>query len=251
MNHLKLLIVIGLIGLSSALAAAEPTDKPDAKMQRVTDLLSSRLGGAQVARVEETPVDGIYQTRFGSKFAYLSSDGRYVFVGDLIDLQSQTNLTEESRRGIARQALDAFDVNDLTVFPAQGTTKTVLNVFTDTSCPYCRKLHEEVPELQKAGIEVRYFPFPRGGARGPGYAELKQVWCGENRQVTMDIVKGVSVGDLPKGDCENADVVDRGYTLGNEIGVEGTPALFTSSGVKIEGYVPYAKLIPMLLSPAN
>ena len=140
------------------------------------------------------------------------------------------------------------NVDDLVVYPATGTTNAVLNVFTDTSCPYCKKLHEEVPELQKAGIEVRYFPFPRGGNRGPGYDQLRKVWCGADRLKTMDIIKGVDTGDLPTGNCAKAAIVDRGYELGNVIGVSGTPALFTESGQKIEGYVPYAQLIPMLLS---
>ncbi len=214
----------------------------------MTRLLQSRLNNVPVETPVATPVEGIYQTRFGSKFAYITGDGRYVLIGDMIDLQSQVNLTELSRREIALDAINEFPVKDLVVFPAEGETKRVLNVFTDSSCPYCRKLHEEVPYLQKAGIEVRYFPFPRGGQRGPGYQELRQVWCGKDRPKSMDIVKGVDSGDLANAECSDGAIVDRGYNLGNEVGVSGTPALFTSTGRKLDGYVPYQQLIPMLLS---
>ncbi len=247
MNPLKIFLTAGLLTCSSLVSAA---DKP-ADTKQMTELLKARLGGVEVADATATPAEGIYQTRFGSKFAYLAGNGRYVFIGDMIDLQSQVNLTELSRRDVAKQEIDKMAVEDLAVYPAINDTKQVLNVFTDTSCPYCKKLHEEVPELQKAGIEVRYIPFPRGGSRGPGYTSLKQVWCGKDKAQTMNIAKDIEQGELPSADCEKASVVDQGYILGNRLGVTGTPALFTESGQKFDGYVPYKQLIPMLLSPGS
>lgn len=256
MNHFKLYLAAALVTCLSFNISAEPGKSEPGKgmskaSQDITQLLKSRLGGVAVSEARETPAEGIYQTQFGSKFAYLTGNGRYVFVGDMIDLQSQVNLTEMSRRTIAKELIDAFEVGDLAVFPAGGETQKVLNIFTDTSCPYCTKIHKEVPELQKAGIEVRYFPFPRGGERGPGYAELKKVWCGDNLANTMDIAKGIVEGTLPAGSCEKASVVDQGYALGNKIGVGGTPALFTEDGQKIEGYVPFDQLIPMVLNSGS
>ena len=238
-------IAAGLLTFMSVSYAAESAEKTD-----VTEVLKSRLGGSvEVSEPMDTPVEGVYQTQFGSKIAYLSGDGRYIIIGDMIDLQTQENLTELSRRTVSKAVLDKVAINNLAVFPSStGETNAVLNVFTDTSCPYCKKLHEEVPDLQKAGIEVRYFPFPRGGARGPGYQVLKQVWCGKDKAQTMDIAKEVQSGDLPSADCEQAKFVDVGYNIGNELGVTGTPALFTADGQKIDGYVPSAKLIPMLIN---
>jgi thiol:disulfide interchange protein DsbC len=248
MKSIKLMISAGLIACAaSVLPVHADTDKSEINPQ-MTDLLKSRLGSLDVGKPVATPVEGIYQTQFGSKFGYLTGGGRYVFIGDLIDLQSQTNLTQVARQGVAKNALTTMPVSELAVFPAKNETKAILNVFTDTSCPYCKKLHEEVPELQKAGIEVRYFPFPRGGKRGPGYQDLKEVWCSEDRAMAMDVAKEVKTGDLSDGSCAEATLVDKGYALGNEVGVTGTPALFTASGRKFDGYVPYQKLIPMLLS---
>jgi thiol:disulfide interchange protein DsbC len=248
MKSIKLIIGAGILAcVSSVLSVHAESDKSEINPQ-MTNLLKSRLGNMEVGKPVTTPVDGIYQTQFGSKFAYLTGDGRYVLIGDMIDLQSQTNLTEIARQGIAKKALATMPAAELAVFPAMSETKAVLNVFTDTSCPYCKKLHEEVPELQKAGIEVRYFPFPRGGKRGPGYQDLKQVWCSDDRAKAMDIAKEISKGELSDGSCAKANLVDKGYDLGNQVGVTGTPALFTASGRKFDGYVPYQKLIPMLLS---
>ena len=38
------------------------------------------------------------------------------------------------------------------------------------------------------------------------------------------------------------------YLLGNRIGVNGTPALYSSDGGKFNGYVPYQQLIPQLIN---
>ena len=241
MNNFKLLLAAGLLSSMTASFAAENAD--------IAKLLKLRLGfSAEVSDPVETPAKGLYQTKFGSKYGYLAGNGRYIIIGDMIDLETQENLTEVARRSINKEVIDKVAVTNLAVYPSSiDQTKAVLNVFTDTSCPYCKKLHEEVPDLQKAGIEVRYFPFPRGGARGPGYSTLKQVWCGKDKAKTMNIAKEVETGILPAADCAEAKFVDESYNLGNQVGVAGTPALFTADGQKIEGYVPSAKLIPMLL----
>lgn len=244
MKQMKYYMVAGLLSCATSSYADEGSVSAD-----ITRLLQARLGSSAIVDAQKTPADGVYQTQFGSKIAYLTGNGRYIIMGDMIDLQTQVNLTEFSRRALSKQVIDEVALDDLAVFPSTSAeTRAVLNIFTDTSCPYCKKMHEEVPDLQKAGIEVRYFPFPRGGARGPGYQTLKQVWCGKDKARTMDIAKEIEKGVLPAADCEQAKFVDVGYQVGNQLGVTGTPALFTGEGEKIDGYVPSDKLIPMLLN---
>lgn len=235
----SLLLLIGL-----ALQAAEqPTD------EELTRLLRLRLGTDNIAPPAETGIDGVYMTRFGNKFAYLIDGGRYVFIGDLVDLEEARNLTEISRRDLVVDELAAFDVDKRIVFPAEGDEKAVLAVFTDTSCGYCQQLHREIGYLQEAGISVHYYPFPRGGKRGPGYHDLRQVWCSDDRQSAISIAKGSESGSLDASeDCDAAQSVDDGYLLGNRLGINGTPSLFASDGARFNGYVPYQELIPQLLN---
>ena len=135
------------------------------------------------------------------------------------------------------------------MFPAVDEELAVLNVFTDTSCGYCQQLHKEVGHLQEAGISVHYYPYPRGGSRGPGYRDLKQVWCADDPRAAMGIAKGVDPGSLDgKTDCAAAEFVDEGYRLGALLGLQGTPALYSQQGTAFAGYVPYQRLIPQLLN---
>ncbi len=227
---------------SSAFAA-------DVDEEALMRLLKLRLGTDQVAPPEETGIKGVYQTRFGNKFAYLIEGGRYVFIGDLVDLQEARNLTEVSRRALVVEELAGFEESRRVIYPAEGEEKAVLSVFTDTSCGYCQRLHSEVKYLQEAGISVHYYPYPRGGNRGPGYSDLRKVWCADDQLEAMNIAKGTESGTLAVqgDDCEAATSVDQGYVLGNRIGVNGTPALYSADGTLFNGYVPYQQLIPQLL----
>jgi len=230
-----------MLSISFAYAAEE-------SLEDMTRLLKLRLGTDVVDTPVATGIEGVYQTRFGSKFAYLIEGGRYVFIGDLVDLEKAQNLTEGSRRALVTQELASFSEEKLIVFPADNEELAVLNVFTDTSCGYCQKLHTEVKYLQQAGISVHYIPYPRGGSRGPGYSDLRKVWCADDKLAAMSVAKGAAAGSLAaSGDCESARYVDEGYELGNRVGVTGTPALYAADGTKFNGYVPYEQLIPQLV----
>ncbi len=241
-----LTLACGLFFSMSMSFVAANEEAPDVDMTR---LLKLRLGTDQVTTPVATGVEGVYQTRFGNKFAYLIEGGRYVFIGDMVDLKLARNMTELSRRDLVVEALASYGKEKKIVYPALDEELAVLNVFTDTSCPYCKKLHEEVKYLQQAGISVHYYPYPRGGARGPGYSNMRRVWCADDRVEAMNIAKGTVAGTLsPSEDCASAGYVDDGYVLGNDIGVTGTPALYTSNGTKFNGYVPYKELIPQLIN---
>jgi thiol:disulfide interchange protein DsbC len=237
-------LLAGLLCLSFtpfAIAADEATEE-------MTRLLKLRLGTDDIDTPVATGVDGVYQTRFGNKFAYLIEGGRYVFIGDLIDLKTARNMTEISRRETVVEALANFGAEKQIVYPAVDEELAVLSVFTDTSCGYCQRLHKEVKYLQEAGISVHYFAFPRGGNRGPGYSDLRKVWCSADQLEAMSIAKGAKSGTLSADtDCDAGQFVDDGFALGNQIGVTGTPALYASDGTKFNGYVPYKQLIPQLI----
>ena len=241
-------LVAGLICLFAIPYAGAAEDSPKESIEDMTRLLKMRLGTDEIQTPVPTGVEGVYQTRFGNKIGYLIEGGRYVFIGDLIDLKTAHNMTESSRREMIVDALASFAADKQIVFPAIDEELAVLNVFTDTSCGYCQKLHKEVKYLQQAGISVHYYPFPRGGARGPGYSDLRKVWCADDKLAAMSIAKGAQAGTLSAtSDCESAQYVDEGYVLGNQIGVTGTPALYASDGTKFNGYVPYEQLIPQLI----
>ena len=83
----------------------------------------------------------MYGKQTSSDYVYLSEDGRHAFVGSLVNLETDANLTEDGKGRDRLQALAAFPDTNRVVYLAQGQEKARLAVFTDTSCGYCRKLH--------------------------------------------------------------------------------------------------------------
>jgi len=198
-----------------------------------------------------TPVTGIYEVKAGNQFIYIDNTGRYGFVGNLIDLGTGESLTE-AKQSIERTAkITAFSDDDKVVFKADGDRKSYIDVFTDTTCPYCRKLHAEVPELRAAGVTVRYLPFPRGGKNSQGDRELRSVWCASDPVQSMHLAKTQLVIPENDGSCQKANAVTHGYQLGIELGVRGTPAIVLPDGTMIQGYRPHKDLVAALGLEAN
>lgn len=200
----------------------------------------------EIGEPEPTPIEGVYGVAAGSRYVFLDESGRYAFTGDLIDLETRRNLGEQRLGAMRLNRLKEFTDDDKVIFPAIGEQRAHLDIFTDTTCPYCRQLHREVPDLQAAGVSVRYLPFPREGSSGQGYEELRSVWCSDDRQAAMSEAK--LEGDYQSGDtdCAAGDLVDSGYRLGLDIGVNGTPAIILPDGRMIPGYQTHARLLDAL-----
>jgi len=197
---------------------------------------------------ESTPVDGIFRVRVGGGYVYLTGDGRHAFTGDLLDLVTGENLTEARRNGDRLAAVAAFPDAELLVLPAEGEERARIHVFTDSTCPYCRKLHQEAPALRDAGVTIAYIPFPRGGPGGPGYQDLRSVWCADDPAKAFDIAAGTADGQLAtaQSDCVAAKAVDAGFRLGAGLGIQGTPTIVLPSGAELPGYLETPKLLKQL-----
>ncbi|WP_305857292.1 DsbC family protein [Balneatrix alpica] len=207
--------------------------------------LDKAYPGLPINSVQSAPMPGLFEVSLGTgDVLYTTENGEYFVVGNLYQVTEQgfNNLTE-ARQNQERQALlKELDANEAVVYPAKGEVKARLHVFTDVDCGYCRKLHKEIPELNAAGVEVRYLAFPRTGINSPTYHTMVSVWCAKDQQQAMDLAKA---GKQPeKLSCDNP--VAKHYMLGKQMGVTGTPALVFENGELVPGYMPAANLLQAL-----
>jgi thiol:disulfide interchange protein DsbC len=213
----------------------------------LTALLSGRLGqGSALSAPAPTPLDGVFVVKAGEDYLYLVDNGRYALLGDLVNLETGANHTETLRSQDRLAALERFPAEDMIVFEAWDEARANLTVLTDTTCPFCRRLHAELPELQAEGVTVRYVPFPRGGETGPGYAELRSVWCAEDRVAAANEAMQPGIQTVNDGRCARASAVDAGHRLGTSIQLRGTPGILLPDGRLIQGYRPAAELLQAL-----
>lgn len=60
-----------------------------------------------------------------------------------------------------------------------------LLVFTDITCGYCHKLHEEMKDYNALGITVRYLAFPRQGLESQAEQDMKSIWCAKDKNKSV------------------------------------------------------------------
>ena len=188
--------------------------------------------------ISTSPVDGWYTVQKGQIIAYVSADGRFLMQGDLIDLDTSTNLTEASRNTVRRELVAALRDDESILFAPEETRHSV-TVFTDIDCTYCRKLHNEIQGYMDRGIAVRYVLYPRNGQRSRAWNTSENVWCAKDRNGALTAAKADR--KFTTTSCD-ASMVARHYKLGQDIGLTGTPAIILEDGTLVSGYLPPAQL---------
>ena len=231
---LPLLLAASVLFSTSGASAGEPVSKPVADKLRAA--LENPAMGLKVATVESSEIDGLYEVQFeNGPMVYATPNGDHFILGDLFAVQGgeYVNLAEKRRDGERADRLAAIDRSDMIVFSPEGKPRASIAVFTDVTCFYCQKLHREVPELNKRGVEVRYLAYPRGGVGSDGYKQLVSAWCAKDPQDTLTRLKNRE--KVQENLCKENPVAAQ-YQLGQEMGVRGTPAMVTEAGQMIPGY---------------
>jgi thiol:disulfide interchange protein DsbC len=224
----------------AAAAPATPATADGKADPRAT--IVKKIDGIKLEDVRMTPMTGIYEITRGADVTYASADGRYVIVGDLIDVDNDSNLSENRRRAIRVRMIDAVPETEMLVFSPK-TPKYTITVFTDIDCGYCRRLHSQIAEYNRLGVRVRYLFFPRTGPNTESWYKAEAVWCSPNRNEALTRAKNGEDIKAPK--CP-ADIVARDYELGHKLSVEGTPSIVLPTGELLGGYLPPAQLVQYL-----
>ncbi len=233
----KLFISFVIIVLSAQVSFADETKDIANIMERLNTLSPQDKPDS----ITSTEVDGLYEVVFGSEIFYVSSDGRYVFQGALLDLETNENMTETTRSGLRKKAMTQLKEDEMIIFAPEKTRHTI-TVFTDIDCGYCRKLHNEMAELNSYGVAVRYMMFPRSGPNTPSFQKAVNVWCAKDQQLSM--TKAKAGESLPQANCDHP--IANQFNVGQQLGVTGTPALLLDDGTLIPGYRPAKDLAAML-----
>ena len=229
----RLLVSLALCGAVGLVMAQQPPQQPPPQPDPRAEI-AARVPGVRAEDLHATAVPGIYELVRGADIAYVTADAKYAFTGDLVELATNNNLTEQHRRVLRTKAIDAFPESEMLVFGPRDPKYTV-TVFTDVDCPYCRKLHSQIGLYNGFGIRVRYLLYPRTGPNTVSWTKAEQVWCSPDRNAALTRAKlGEELKNKP---CPNNPVA-HSYALGQDLALEGTPAIILPNGELLPGYVP-------------
>ena len=229
-----------LVNISKAKTSTAAVSK-DSDAKVVKSLQANlKASGIEETILSAVPTDmtGIYWvTAEGLPSFFTDKAGKHIIQGQIIAVgaEAPVDISAALLASTAQEALKAVDKKDMVIYPAKGVTKAVVYAFTDADCGYCRKLHEEMDDINTRGIEVRYLAWPRSQESVP---KMEAIWCSQDRKAAMN--QGKAGADVQAPSCANP--VQEQMALGAKLGVRGTPAIFTEAGQQVGGYLPAAQL---------
>ncbi|NDL64146.1 bifunctional protein-disulfide isomerase/oxidoreductase DsbC [Acerihabitans arboris] len=194
--------------------------------------------GVHNAEIQPAPVAGLKTVLTESGVLYVSDDGKHVIQGPMYDVggSQPVNVTNQ----LLGKRLDALQ-SQMIVYKAQQQ-KHVITVFTDITCGYCHKLHEQMKDYNALGITVRYLAFPRQGVNSQAEKDMVSVWCSANPNAAFD--KAMNGDAVPAAICKTD--IGKHYQLGVQYGIQGTPAVLLDNGTMVPGYQSPKEMAAML-----
>lgn len=193
--------------------------------------------GIETENIHPSPIVGLSTVITNQGLVYVTEDGKYLLEGPIYDLSGQmpVNVTNQ----ILAKKIEAMS-DQMIIFKAPEE-KYIVTVFTDVTCGYCKKFHQDIAEYNKKGVTVRYLAFPSNGLHHESAKTMTSIWCSADRQkVLTEAFKGETISPIEK--CKTVDITAQ-FNIGHMLGINGTPALVLEDGTVIPGYLTADDLV--------
>lgn len=234
------------LAVATLLALAPGVSAEATPEELIRERLTQARPDFKIVSISSSEVKGIYEVQVAAgPLLYVTADAAHFFLGDLFAINNDglVNRAEQRRDEDRKAVMAQVSAQDMIVYPAKGETRARVTVFTDVDCFYCQKLHQEVPQMNAMGIEIRYLAYPRSGIGGDSYRKIASAWCAADPNEAMNKLKNRE--NIPSNVCEDNPVADQ-FMLGQQVGVRGTPALVLENGQMVPGYLSATDLAARL-----
>ncbi|MEE9334009.1 MAG: DsbC family protein [Granulosicoccaceae bacterium] len=228
--------------INKAADNAKAASSDDEQITLLRAQIDKEIPGMPIKSIMATPVDGVYELVSEGQIYYINEDASFLLTGNMIDLETEQNLTEIRLGGLHMELLEDIDESNMLIYEPEEASDRSITVFTDISCGYCRLLHEQIDTLLDAGVRVRYLMFPRAGLGSPGHQALESVWCADDPQKAMTTAK--AGGQVDEMSCDNP--IENHVEVAQQVGLRGTPLIYLDTGERVHGYREAAVLAKMV-----
>ncbi|TPH14606.1 DsbC family protein [Litorilituus lipolyticus] len=230
--NVSLITMIRLFGLTFIGIA-------NAKANEIETLKSNLLAHAPklvIESIHKSPVNALYEVQLATgETIYAFANGQYFLAGNLFKAEkggSYLNVTKANKTQRRQSIIENLSTNTAISYPAMGTEKAQISVFTDVDCSFCRRFHGEVTVLNELGITVNYYAYPRMGLNSATYKTMNAIWCANDKQSALTQAKLNK--EIDANTCNGS--IDSHYKLAKSIGVRVTPSIVLANGELVEGY---------------
>ena len=162
----------------------------------------------------------------------LSDDAQYITDGEISVIENGQfiGLDENFEKRKNQSVFASLDKSQLITYPATTTERAVIYVADDVNCPYCRRLHQQVPSLNAKGVTVNVIGYPIYEASPK---QMRGIWCQadeDSRRQAFD--KAMLQGEMtPASVSCTVDHVTPNREKAAGLAVMATPAIYREDGV--------------------
>ncbi|MES2934664.1 MAG: DsbC family protein [Pseudomonadota bacterium] len=213
------------LALIATIAGAETAQETSIKK-----IIEPRLGeNVKVDSVTKTPYSGLFEVRTGGDIIYTDEKARYLFVGRVIDTQTQKDITKERIDEITKIKFSDLPLESA-IKMVKGNGKRVIAIFEDPNCGYCKRLRQTLNEMDN----VTVYSFLYNILSEDSAIKSQNIWCAPDRNKALDdwMLNGKAAPTAMTG-CTNPN--EKVFELGRKLKVTGTPAIFFADGTRIPG----------------
>ena len=213
-----------------------------ATKDEVIQNLSRFFDGIDKKDITDSPFKGVYEviTYNPIDSMLISEDGQYLIQGDVVNIKTRSLIQKSSKvKNLKLALISTIKDSDKIIYKAQDE-KYQVHVFTDVDCPYCRRLHNSIGQMNDLGISVKYLASPLASLHPKAQGKMQKIWCADDRNQAMDDYND-SGTIVDASNCDNP-VADQ-LEISKQLGVTGTPAIFLSDGTHLPGFLPANKLL--------
>jgi thiol:disulfide interchange protein DsbC len=241
MKKIKLLASLAGALLSVTLSLTACADSVEANIKKT---LQKHLGaGTPIETVAKTPYSGLYEVKIGAEIVYTDAEGKYIFIGRVVEAESSKDLTEARLEEVNKIKFADLPL-DLAAKSVRGNGKRVIAVFEDPNCGYCKRFRKTLGEIND--VTVYTFMYPILGEDSK--TKVKNIWCSADRAKAWDDwMLNAKVPAAAPSSC-SAAANDKVIEIGRKLGVSGTPTMFFTDGTRVAGALDAKKLEAKLAS---
>lgn len=206
--------------------------------------MAKKFPYAKLISINKTPYLGLYEVVFDDQLVYTDEKMNYLFSGNVIDMHTMQNLTEEREKQFYAIKFDALPL-EIAIKRVNGNGKRELAIFTDPNCTYCRNLEKEMVKLKN--VTVYFFVFPIL----PGSEEkARSIWCSPDRLKAWENQMLRGVEPVLGSSCDTT-ALTKVAKLAKKLKITVTPTMVFEDGTIQPGSLPIDQLDNQLTASSS
>ena len=162
----------------------------------------------------------------------LSDDAQYITDGEISVIENGQfmglDTAFESRKN--QSVFATLDDKQLINYPATTPEKAVIYVADDVNCPYCRRLHQQLPMLNAKGVTIKVIAYP---IYEQSPEQMRGIWCqGSDASRRKAFDKAMLKGEMTPAPAScKVDPITPNRDKAAGLAVIATPAIYREDGV--------------------